>query len=232
MNLWSKNSQFFLQEVPKILVIIFSSQAQLRNRAKVVKSLSVCLKVDSEFRLTRVLVFRLSVPNHFTKNSKIFTDDSWFISLQLSCWTFPQKVTLCGSKNISEQTATTRQISRGSKIFHFPSYRVILKFPYFLQLKVNLFYYIYFHWLNFIWGSFPGLKIWVFLLYLPVCLHLVVSRMETVFFGRNKLFSRHSCSICFYLKELVLILRKMHTSSMSWCMVEMPICHEIDDTHW
>ena len=34
------------------------------------------------------------------------------------------------------------------------------------------------------------------------------------------------------LMELIHVLRKMHTSSMSWGMVEMPTCHEIDDTHW
>ena len=111
MNLWSKNSQFFLQEVPKILVIIFSSQAQLRNRAKVVKSLSVCLKVDSEFRLT--LVFSLLVPNHLSKNSQIFyrrflVQFSTTFVLNIS-----SEVTLSGSKKLSGQIATIRQISKG-----------------------------------------------------------------------------------------------------------------------
>ena len=59
----------------------------------------------------------------------------------------------------------------------------------------------------------------------------LLSRMEILFFGRNKLFSRHSCSRCFYL-IVGTFLRKMHTSSMPWCFVEMLTCHEIDDTHW
>ena len=113
MNLWSKNSQFFLQEVPKILVIIFSSQAQLRNRAKVVKSLSVCLKVDSEFRLTRVLVFSLLVPNHLSKNSQIFYRQFLVQFSTTFVLNISSEVTLSGSKKLSGQIATIRQISKG-----------------------------------------------------------------------------------------------------------------------
>ena len=30
--------------------------------------------------------------------------------------------------------------------------------------------------------------------------------------------------------DLVFVLRKMHTDFMPLCIMEMPICHEIDDT--
>ena len=99
-------------------------------------------------------------------------------------------------------------------------------------IEGDLFYYIFFHRINLFWGSWSGLNIWVFLLYLLVQLYWQLSRMEILFFSRNNLFSRHSCSRWFNGVGTCFEKKKMHTSSMPWCIMEMPTCHEIDDTQW
>ena len=81
-------------------------------------SLSFYTLVGTENRISRELVDRAPRTNYLPKNFQFFTGASWFSYLQLSCWTFSQKLPLTLNFFIVP-TVTSKQKTGFSNLFGF-----------------------------------------------------------------------------------------------------------------
>ena len=109
------------------------------SETKMIRTLSYWLSVNPKNRTSRERVLHAPDPNHLSKNSQTFSVGTWFSFLQLLCWTFSQKVPTSLSKNLTSQTATTRQKNRYFQIHQVLHWRLLEKFPNFYSTKETCF---------------------------------------------------------------------------------------------